>query len=125
MERQCRKYSVPQPHPPNFGNANWQTDIYFLGFFEKQLEKSEINTRALTTATYYARARSAQEIDDLEERLREHEVRILQMNNSHEKLQRKYLQLTELRHVLRETAVFFEQVRINVAYDILNTQAVV
>jgi V-type H+-transporting ATPase subunit a len=94
------------------------TDIriyIFLGFFEKQLEKSEINTRALTTATYYARARSAQEIDDLEERLREHEVRILQMNNSHEKLQRKYLQLTELRHVLRETAVFFEQVWINVA----------
>lgn len=89
--------------------------IYILGFFEKQLEKSEINTRALTTATYYARARSAQEIDDLEERLREHEVRILQMNNSHEKLQRKYLQLTELRHVLRETAVFFEQVWINVA----------
>lgn len=47
----------------------------------------------------------------MEERLREHEVRILQMNNSHETLQRKYLQLTELRHVLRETAVFFEQVR--------------
>ncbi|KAH8551923.1 V-type ATPase, V0 complex, 116kDa subunit family [Umbelopsis sp. PMI_123] len=78
-------------------------------FFEKQLEKSEIHARTLTTATYFARARSAQEIDDLEERLREHEVRILQMNNSHEKLQRKYLQLTELRHVLRETAVFFEQ----------------
>lgn len=81
-----------------------------IGFFEKQLEKSEIPSRSLTTATYYARARSAQEIDDLEERLREHEIRILQMNNSHETLQRKYLQLTELRHVLRETAVFFEQV---------------
>ncbi|KAG2171280.1 hypothetical protein INT43_002902 [Umbelopsis isabellina] len=78
-------------------------------FFEKQLDKSEISSRTLTSANYHARARSAQEIDDLEERLREHEVRILQMNNSHETLQRKYLQLTELRHVLRETAVFFEQ----------------
>jgi V-type H+-transporting ATPase subunit a len=79
-----------------------------LGFFQAQLEKSEIPIRALTTAT---RARSAQEVDDLEETLRDHEGRVSQMNSSYESLQRRYLQLTELRHVLRESSSFFHQVK--------------
>ncbi|ORY99322.1 V-type ATPase, V0 complex, 116kDa subunit family [Syncephalastrum racemosum] len=78
-------------------------------FFSTQCEKAEIPVRPLTSAAYASRARSAQEVDDLEEKLREHEARISQMNSSYETLQRRYLQLTELRHVLRETAVFFEQ----------------
>jgi V-type H+-transporting ATPase subunit a len=32
-----------------------------------------------------------------------------QMNESYETLHKRYLELTELRHVLRETAVFFEE----------------
>lgn len=67
--------------------------------------------RPLTAAAYSSRARSAQEVDDLEEKLKEHESRILQMNGSYETLQRRYLQLTELCHVLRESGGFFEQVR--------------
>lgn len=80
-----------------------------IGFFSTQLEKSDIPVRALTTAAYRSRARSAQEVDDLEENLKEYETRISQMNSSYESLQRRYLQLTELRHVLRESSGFFEQ----------------
>ena len=64
----------------------------------------------MTAAAYRSRARSAQEVDDLEENLKEYENRISQLNSSHETLQRRYLQLTELRHVLRESSVFFQQV---------------
>ncbi|EPB85344.1 V-type H+-transporting ATPase subunit I [Mucor circinelloides 1006PhL] len=78
-------------------------------FFQTQLAKSDIQVRPLTPAAYRSRARSAQEVDDLEENLKEYEGRISQMNSSYESLQRRYLQLTELRHVLRESAGFFEQ----------------
>ncbi|KAI9470042.1 MAG: V-type ATPase, V0 complex, 116kDa subunit family [Benjaminiella poitrasii] len=78
-------------------------------FLQTQLQKNEIPTRPLTPAAYRSRARSAQEVDDLEETLKEYESRISQMNSSYESLQRRYLQLTELRHVLRESSGFFEQ----------------
>ena len=74
----------------------------------------------MTATAYGSRARSAQEIDDLEEKLKEHEGRIIQMNGSYETLQRRYLQLTELRHVLRETGGFFEQVKTTTYKLILN-----
>ncbi|KAI8992299.1 V-type ATPase, V0 complex, 116kDa subunit family [Pilobolus umbonatus] len=77
-------------------------------FFQAQLQKSEIPVRPLTAATYRSRARSAQEVDDLEENLKEFEARIVQMNSSYENLQRRYLQLTEMRHVLRESSEFFK-----------------
>lgn len=54
------------------------------------------------------RARTRQELDNLEERLSEHENRLLQMNLSYETMQRHYLELTELKHVLSGTAGFFE-----------------
>ncbi|KAI8984337.1 V-type ATPase, V0 complex, 116kDa subunit family [Mycotypha africana] len=78
-------------------------------FFHSQLQKNEIQLRPMTSAAIRSRARSAQEIDDLEENLKEYEGRITQMNSSYESLQRRYLQLTELRHVLRESGGFFEQ----------------
>ena len=62
---------------------------------------------------YYGRTRTQQEIDELEERLGEHESRVHQLNNSLETLNKRYLELTELRHVLRETSVFFEEVRLD------------
>ncbi|CAO3618883.1 unnamed protein product [Mucor hiemalis] len=78
-------------------------------FLQAQLAKSEIPTRPLTSAAYRSRARSQQEVDDLEENLKDYEGRVSQMNSSYESLQRRYLQLTELRHVLRESSGFFEQ----------------
>lgn len=91
------------------GNTSLLT-LHTLGFFNTQIEKADIPMRPLTAAAYSSRARSAQEVDDLEEKLKEHESRILQMNGSYETLQRRYLQLTELCHVLRESGGFFEQV---------------
>jgi V-type H+-transporting ATPase subunit a len=64
----------------------------------------------MTSATFFSSARTAQEIDDLEESLKNHENRIVQMNSSFETLLQRNLQLTELRHVLKESSVFFEQV---------------
>lgn len=107
MERCCRMYIFTSLL--KFWNTRSPDGV--LGFFQTQIEKAEIPIRPLTAAAYSSRARSAQEIDDLEEKLKEHETRILQMNSSYERLQRRYLQLTELRHVLRESAAFFEQVR--------------
>ncbi|KAI8047517.1 V-type ATPase, V0 complex, 116kDa subunit family [Gilbertella persicaria] len=78
-------------------------------FLQTQLQKNDIQARPLTPAAYRSRARSAQEVDELEENLKEYEGRISQMNSSYESLQRRYLQLTELRHVLRESSTFFEQ----------------
>ncbi|KAI1317323.1 H(+)-transporting V0 sector ATPase subunit a [Mortierella claussenii] len=80
-----------------------------LRFFTSQIEKAEIPVRHSLSTSYMSRARSRQELDDLEERLSEHENRLLQMNNSHETMQRRFLELTELKHVLRETAYFFQE----------------
>ncbi|KAK3830305.1 MAG: V-type ATPase, V0 complex, 116kDa subunit family [Linnemannia gamsii] len=80
-----------------------------LRFFTKQIEKVGIYVRPSIPSTHLSRGRSRQELDDLEERISEHENRLLQMNNSHETMQRRYLELTELRHVLRETSDFFQE----------------
>lgn len=118
MERQCRTYL-------NYSRVLFiifplvlLIYIFFflknvcVGFLQSQLVKTDIQIRPLTPAAYRSRARSAQEVDDLEENLKEYEGRVSQMNSSHESLQRRYLQLTELRHVLRESSSFFDEVNI-------------
>ncbi|CAH1765562.1 14643_t:CDS:10 [Entrophospora sp. SA101] len=80
-----------------------------LRYFNAQIAKTDIPIRPLTGDIYEARARNAQELDELEETVNQHEQRIIQMNSSYETLQKRYLELTEARHVLQETAVFFEE----------------
>ncbi|CAG8508481.1 43209_t:CDS:10 [Gigaspora margarita] len=80
-----------------------------LRFFDAQLTKSDIPVRPLTGDIRNIHARSAQEIDDLEEKIIEHERRITQMNDSYETLQKQYLKLTEMKFVLQETRVFFDE----------------
>ncbi|KAI8819827.1 V-type ATPase, V0 complex, 116kDa subunit family [Fimicolochytrium jonesii] len=80
-----------------------------LRFLEGQIRKAEVISRPLDSSMYYGRSRTQQEIDELEERLNEHEGRVQQMNTSLETLNKRYLELTELRHVLRETAMFFDE----------------
>ncbi|KAF9907143.1 H(+)-transporting V0 sector ATPase subunit a [Linnemannia zychae] len=80
-----------------------------LRFFTQQIEKVGVNIRPSMPSSHLSRARSRQELDDLEERISEHENRLLQMNNSHETMQRRYLELAELKHVLRETSDFFQE----------------
>ncbi|KAJ1538179.1 H(+)-transporting V0 sector ATPase subunit a, partial [Cladochytrium tenue] len=79
-----------------------------LRYLRGQIDKAEIPIKT-ATASVYARARTHQEIDELEERLAEHEGRIQQMNTSQETLNKRFLELTELRHVLKETTIFFEE----------------
>lgn len=56
--------------------------------------------------------RGPQAIDDLDTNLTDHEGRLGQMNSSWETLVKKQRELEEAKCVLRETAVFFQQVRI-------------
>lgn len=46
-------------------------------------------------------------MDELEAAINAHESRVLQLNSSHEALLRRSLELTEMKHVLRETVSFF------------------
>ncbi|CAG8721242.1 23_t:CDS:2, partial [Acaulospora morrowiae] len=80
-----------------------------LRFFTSQIAKSDIDMRPLAGDASNVRIRNANEIDDLEEKILEHERRITQMNSSYETLMKQYLELTEAKHVLRETAVFFKE----------------
>jgi len=58
----------------------------------------------------FGRNRSLQEIDEMAAKINEHDTRVHQMNISQETLNRRFLELTELKYVLRESAVFFQQV---------------
>ncbi|KAJ3031721.1 UNVERIFIED_CONTAM: H(+)-transporting V0 sector ATPase subunit a [Siphonaria sp. JEL0065] len=78
-----------------------------LRFLRAQVDKANIKVRSEAVASQ-SRARTHQEIDELEERLADHESRIQQMNASQETLNKRFLELQELRHVLKETNVFFE-----------------
>ena len=73
------------------------------------MEKASLTPREVNL-TLFARPRTHQEIDELEEKLIEHDNRIQQMNTSQETLNKRFLELTELRHVLKETTIFFQQV---------------
>jgi V-type H+-transporting ATPase subunit a len=54
---------------------------------------------------------AAQTMDDLDDTLGGHESRLLEMNAGYELLSGRLAELIEARHVLRETAVFFQRVR--------------
>ncbi|KAE9391015.1 V0/A0 complex, 116-kDa subunit of ATPase [Gymnopus androsaceus JB14] len=53
--------------------------------------------------------RAAQTMDELDVTLAAHEQRLTQMNESYQKLSERTKELIEARHVLRETAVFFDK----------------
>ena len=57
--------------------------------------------------------RAAQTIDELDVKLAGHESRLIKMNDSYQTLSERMKELVEARHVLRETAVFFDKVRLN------------
>jgi V-type H+-transporting ATPase subunit a len=52
---------------------------------------------------------AAHNIDELDVTLAEHESRLLKMNESYKTLSERTAELIEARHVLRETAVFFDK----------------
>ncbi|KAH7928179.1 V0/A0 complex, 116-kDa subunit of ATPase [Leucogyrophana mollusca] len=58
---------------------------------------------------------AAQTIDELDVTLAEHESRLIQMNESYKTLSERTKELVEARHVLRETAVFFDKAEVEQA----------
>ena len=78
-------------------------------FFAAQiaLEKDAIRIRPLNECVPL----SAHSLDELDVTLSEYETRLLQMNESYQTLSHRTREFSEARHVLRETAVFFDKVR--------------
>jgi V-type H+-transporting ATPase subunit a len=89
-----------------------------IGFFETQIMKQNIPIRELPEDLDLPQtsALSAHEIDVLEEQTQTNEQRLNQLLESREILQRRHAELIEMRHVLRETASFFEIVLSTVEY---------
>ena len=85
-------------------------------FFSNQIEKEKdvVPIRPLydSAPLITVGPRAAQTIDDLDVTLAEHESRLIKMNESYQTLSERTKELIEARHVLRETAVFFDKVRI-------------
>ena len=86
-------------------------------FFSTQIEKEK---DAIAVRPLYDSAplitvgpRAAQTMDELDVTLGEHESRLTQMNESYETLSERLRELVEARHVLRETAVFFQRVSLS------------
>ena len=85
-----------------------------IRFFQSQIEKEKdlIPIRPLYDSAPLVTVgpRAAQTIDELDVKLAEHVSRLVQMNESYATLNTRSRELHEARHVLRETAVFFEKV---------------
>ncbi|ORZ30711.1 H+-ATPase subunit [Catenaria anguillulae PL171] len=83
-----------------------------LRYLVAQAEKANVTVNQFAApgiaggTTNYARRQ--QDIDELDLLLGESEARIVQMNNSQTTFNKKFLELTEMGHVLRETAGFFD-----------------
>ena len=96
-------------------------------FFESQIQKEKdvVPIRPLydSAPLITVGPSAAHTIDELEVTLAGHETRLLQMNDSYKTLSERTRELVEARHVLRETAVFFEKVSLaawwGYTYDIL------
>lgn len=83
-------------------------------FFSNQIQKEKdvVPIRPLydSAPLITVGPRAAQTIDDLDVTLAEHESRLTKMNDSYQTLSERTKELVEARHVLRETAVFFDKV---------------
>ena len=84
---------------------------FFTTQIEKEKEKIPIRPLYDSAPLVTVGPRAAQTIDELDTKLREHESRLVQMNESYQLLCERTKELVEARHVLRETAVFFDRVR--------------
>ncbi|KAF7329515.1 V-type proton ATPase subunit a [Mycena kentingensis (nom. inval.)] len=82
-------------------------------FFATQIEKEKdvVPVRPLydSAPLITVGPRGPQTIDELDVTLAEHESRLLRMNESYQTLSERTKELVEARHVLRETAVFFDK----------------
>ncbi|KAG0139358.1 hypothetical protein CROQUDRAFT_101678 [Cronartium quercuum f. sp. fusiforme G11] len=86
-----------------------------LSLFNSLIEAESIVPRSLTGSSSAhllaptAGSNYAAVLDSLDSELREHEIRLQTMNASYDGLRKRLGELEEARHVLRETAIFFER----------------
>ncbi|KAK7202901.1 V-type ATPase, V0 complex, 116kDa subunit family [Myxozyma melibiosi] len=80
-----------------------------LRFFNAQIEKASIKVKAVPGYADVTAAPHSNEIDQLALRTDELEERVNQLMESHERLTKKQVELTELRHVLIEAGAFFDR----------------
>jgi V-type H+-transporting ATPase subunit a len=82
-------------------------------FFDSQIEKEKdvVPIRPLYDSAFLVTVgpSAAHNIDELDVTLAEHETRLLRMNESYKLLSERTKEHIEARHVLRETARFFEK----------------
>ncbi|KAG5639883.1 hypothetical protein DXG03_002610, partial [Asterophora parasitica] len=82
-------------------------------FFSSQIQKEKdvVPIRPLydSAPLITVGPRAAQTIDELDVIFAEHESRLIKMNDSYQTLSERTKELVEARHVLRETAVFFDK----------------
>jgi V-type H+-transporting ATPase subunit a len=84
-----------------------------LRFVTLQAEKCGIVVKPSDPLAPYASIRTQNSIEHIDQTLGSLERRLLDMNSSEETLNKRYLELSEQRHVLRETAAFFQTVTVN------------
>jgi V-type H+-transporting ATPase subunit a len=85
---------------------NFFGEFLIPGFLATHVDTSGIRTRQLTQPET-VRAPSAHELDELDEVTARCEQRVAHLLDSKETLERRHAELIEFRHVLRETASFF------------------
>ena len=77
-----------------------------VGFLETQIENTGVRIRYLTEPESMS-APSAHELDLLDESTARFEERVTHLLESKQTLEKRHAELIEFRHVLRETASFF------------------
>ncbi|KNC74563.1 hypothetical protein SARC_12895, partial [Sphaeroforma arctica JP610] len=86
-----------------------------IRFCAQQMEKGGIVEDATELLTYEAesnwRQPSYSEIEDLDHKLTRLETELKEMNDNERNLQRNYLELIELRHIVKLTAQYFDEAR--------------
>lgn len=80
-----------------------------LRYLTAQCEKSGIRIPTAPPLAAYSRPRTSQEVEELGVKLREAEQRLSQLVASQDTLQKRFLELTEMRWVLREVSVFLDE----------------
>jgi V-type H+-transporting ATPase subunit a len=83
-----------------------ECDTDLVGFLEAQIDSSGVRIRQLTEPEYLL-APSAHELDMLDEATARFEERVAHLLESKETLEKRQAELIEFRHVVRETASFF------------------
>ncbi|KAF8352234.1 V-type ATPase, V0 complex, 116kDa subunit family [Amanita rubescens] len=82
---------------------------FFMNQIEKEKDVVPIRPLYDSAPLITVGPRAARTMDELEIMLTEHESRLIKMNESYQTLSERTKELVEARHVLRETAVFFEK----------------